>query len=217
MGYGRLIRPGERRQQRRAHHGIEEEATDGCRHRAHRITSYHRLALTVRNGIDCAMVRSTAAAVFRSLVAISPNQWVAAPRIPLKGRFQAANRSAQGRYVELSIAAPMCRSQLCVGRRTDSVRARHGAADGKPANGLLHIVSASECGAGYLNAEADLAMKKKALALPKAPVTKIGPPLRAPDALMTFPQTPELCKASPAPVALFGRAGADASKQPTHS
>jgi hypothetical protein len=46
----------------------------------------------VRNGIDCAMVRSTAAAVFRSLVAMSPNQWVAAPRIPLKGRFQAASR-----------------------------------------------------------------------------------------------------------------------------
>ena len=53
----------------------------------------------MRNGIDCAMVRSTAAAVFRSLVVMSPNQWVAAPRIPLNGHFQAASRSAQGRLL----------------------------------------------------------------------------------------------------------------------
>ena len=81
----------------------------------------------------------------------------------------------------------MCRSQLGVGRRTESVRTRRSAADGKPVNGLLHIVSAAECGAGHLNAEADLAMKTKELALLKAPVTKIRPPFRAPDALMTFP------------------------------
>ncbi len=42
------------------------------------------------------------------------DQWVAVPCIPLKGRFQAARRSAQGRYAELHIATPMHSTQLCV-------------------------------------------------------------------------------------------------------
>ena len=85
-------------------------------------------------------------------------------------------------------AATMCRSQLGVGRRIESVRARRDTACGRPVSGLLHIVSAPEVGARHRNAEADLAMKEKALARRGAPVTKIRPPFRASDELMTFLQ-----------------------------
>jgi len=71
---------------------------------------------------------------------------------------------------------------------------------------------------GRRNAEADLAGMEKALALHRehrSPRQRL--PLHAPDALMTFMLTLELCGGPLALVALLAKDWCRASKQPTHS
>jgi hypothetical protein len=108
---------------------------------------------------------------------------------------------------ELRCTTPMCRSQLCAGRRLDVFRL--GAA--RPLANRFSTHSFGTGGRVLVAASLRWIGIEVVGARPlEAPVTRISSPFRGSDELVTLVQTLKLCKVPPGLGALLGRA-------PTHS